>query len=92
MRGEGRTSARVQEHRSGGSPGQRDDGIAMWDPVGGDESSTAPGAVSADLIADTVEALQARRNEYDHDALRGTIEPFPRHVRSQRRAGELRRD
>jgi len=92
MRGEVRASARMQQERPlGGGPDQRDDG-AVWDPVGGDETSIALGAVPADLVADTVEALQARRNDNDRDALRGTIEPFPRYVRSQRNAGEWGRD
>jgi len=31
--------------------------------------------VSADLVADTLEALQARIDDVDRDALRGTIAP-----------------
>ncbi len=38
-------------------------------------------AVPADLIADTVGALQARRDGDDRDALRGTIGPPPRLAR-----------
>jgi hypothetical protein len=66
--------------------------MAVSDPAGSEERSIAPGALPADLIADTVEALQARRDDGDRDALRGTIDPFPRLVRSQRRTGELGRD
>ncbi len=36
------------------------------------------GAQPADLIADTVGALQARRDEADRDALRGTLGPLTR--------------
>ncbi len=73
MRGDDRESARAQQGpASGGGPGRRD---GAWNLAGADEASTAPGTVPADLVADTVEALQARRDGGDRDALRGTIDP-----------------
>lgn len=66
--------------------------MAVWDPASDDGRSIGPGAVPADLVVDTVEALQARRDGRDRDALRGTIDPVPRYARSQRRAGMLGRD
>ncbi len=58
----------------------------------GTDRTIAPGALPADLVADTVEALQARRGEQDRDALRGTIDPGPRCVTSRARLLERRRD
>ena len=88
MHGEDRASARVQQERLLAlAPSEREDGMVVWDPAGGDERNIAPGAAPADLVANTVEVLQARRSDCDRDALRGTIEPFPRHVRSQRELG-----
>ncbi len=90
MRGDDRASAVApQEPPSSGDPGQRE---PVWNLAGGDEGSGGQATVPADLVADTVEALQARRGDGDRDALRGTLDPSPRDPRSRARAAELRRD
>jgi hypothetical protein len=68
-----RASAGMQsEPLGGGGSAER---RAVWILASGDEGSTTPGTLPADVVADTVEALQARREAADHDALRGTIDP-----------------
>ena len=73
MRGDDRESAGAPQGPDGGGPGRR---RAVWNLAGGEAGSTmAAGGIPADLVADTVEALQARRADGDRDALRGTIDP-----------------
>ncbi len=75
MRGDDRGSVEAQQPSGDGGPGQRDLVKFAWVQAAEDEGSSAQGSVVADFVADTVEALQARRDERDRDALRGTIDP-----------------
>ncbi len=70
MRGERGSSARAQQEQP---------------PAGALGPLDGAGAVPADLIADTVGALQARRDGDDRDALRGTIGPLARFARAEPR-------
>jgi len=63
---------RVNQEGPGGLPAQGEQGGAPRDDP--TEESPGPGA-RADLVAGTVEASQARLEERDRDALRGTIDP-----------------
>ncbi len=72
MRGEDREARAQLQSPFGGGPGRLD---AAWNLAGSDDGSGMQGTVPADLVADTVEALQARRDDGDRDALRGTIDP-----------------
>ncbi len=46
-------------------------------PAGPADAGEAAGGPSPDLVASTVEALRARIDEGDRDALRGTLAPPP---------------
>ncbi len=62
----------MDEQGPGGLPAQGEQGGAPWEaPVREELEAGAP----PDLVADTVGALQARQDDGDRDALRGTLDP-----------------
>ncbi len=62
----------TDQEDAGGLPAQGEDGGAPREGPGQEERAAD---ARPDLVADTVEALQARRDDGDRDALRGTLDP-----------------
>ncbi len=60
------------EQGPGGLPAQGEQGGAPWE---GPVREELDAGARPDLVADTVEALQARHDDGDRDALRGTLDP-----------------